>query len=110
MQVTLIAALAGILLGCALAGAMCWYLLLSRPYRKVNNRIAIRLGQLLALVSIGGGLLLLQVLDAQWGIKCHSSPYYAALWAYLFGWICVMFFTLRADLRWQKSVGLDRKI
>jgi drug/metabolite transporter (DMT)-like permease len=110
MQITLIAALTGVLLGCVLAGAMCWYLVLSRPYRKESNRIATRLGQFLAVISVGGGLFLLQMRDTQLDIKRHSSPYYAAVWAYLFGWICIMFFALRADLRWQKSVGLDRKV
>jgi hypothetical protein len=62
------------------------------------------------MISVGGGLLLHQVLDAPLDIKRHSSPYYAGLWAYLFVWIGVIFFALRADLRWQKSVGLYRKI
>jgi hypothetical protein len=110
MQSTLIAALTGLLLGCASAGAMGWYLLLSRSYRKVNNRFAIRLGQLLAVICVGGGLFLLQVLDKQLYIKRHSSPYYVGVGGFLFGCVCIIFFALRADLRWQKSVGLDRKI
>jgi hypothetical protein len=105
----LIAIFAGLLLGCASAGTVSWYLLLSRSYRAVKNRIAIRLGQLVTLVSICGGLLLIQVFEAHLGIKRHSAPYYAAVWSFLFGSICVMFFSLRADLRWRKSVGLYRK-
>jgi zinc transporter ZupT len=107
---TLIAIFAGLLLGCASAGAVSWYLVLSRSYRAVKNRIAIRLGQLVTLVSICGGLLLIQVLEAHLRIKRHSaSYYYAAVWSFLFGFICVMFLALRVDLRWQKSVGLYRK-
>jgi hypothetical protein len=107
---TLIAIFAGLLLGCASAGAVSWYLVLSRSYRAVKNRIAIRLGQLVTLVSICGGLLLIQVFEAHLGIKRHSAPYYAAVWSFLFGFICVMFLALRVDLRWQKSVGLYRKV
>jgi hypothetical protein len=103
---TLIAIFWGLLLGCASAGAVSWYLLLSRSYRAVKNRIAIRLAQLVTLVSICGGLLLIHLLGAHLDIKPHSAPYYAAVWSFLFGFICVMFLALRADLRWQKSVGL----
>jgi drug/metabolite transporter (DMT)-like permease len=108
-MVTVVATFAGLLLGCASAGAFGWYLLRSRSFRKMHNRFVIRLGQVLALISIGGGLFLIQVFDKYLGIKGHSPPYYAALWAYLGGFICVAFFALRADLLWQKSVGLSRK-
>ena len=84
------------------------YLLLSRSYRKVNNRFVIHLGQLSVVISIAGGLFLIQVLGEQLGTKRHSSLYYAAFWAFILGCGCVIFFSLRADLRWQKSVGLDR--
>jgi hypothetical protein len=57
MMVTVVATLAGLLLGCALAGAFGWYLLRSRSYRRVQNRFVIRLGQILALISIGANWL-----------------------------------------------------
>lgn len=106
---TLIAIFAGLLLGCASAGAVSWYLLLSRSYRAVRNRTAIRLGQFVTLVSICGSLLLVQVSETHLGIKRHSAPYYSVIWSFLFGFICLLFFALRADLRWQKSVGLNGK-
>jgi hypothetical protein len=109
MMVTVVATLAGLLLGCALAGAFGWYLLRSRSYWRVQNRFVIRLGQILALISIGGGLFLIQVFDKYLGIKRYSPPYYGALWGYLGGFICVAFFALRADLRWKKSVELSHK-
>ena len=110
MTVTLIATLMGLILGCASVGAVAWCLLLSRSYRKVNNRFVIHLAQLFVVISIGGGLLLIQVFDEHLGIKRHSSPYHAAQFAYAVSAACVMFLAVRAELRWRKSVGLDRKV
>lgn len=109
MTVTLIIVFAGLLLGCASAALVGWSMLLSRSYRKANNRIAIRLCQFSVLISIGGGLLLIQVLERYLAVKWHSFSYYAAIWAYLTGCICVTFFALRADIRWQKSAGPEGK-
>jgi hypothetical protein len=107
MTVTLIVILAGFLLGCASAALIGWSMLLLRTYR--DNRIAIRLYQFSVLISIGGGLLLIQVLEQYLAVKRHSHPYYAAIWAYITGSICATFFARRADIRWKKSIGPDRK-
>ena len=109
MTDTLIGMFAGLLLGCASAGAVGWCLLLTRSYREVNNRLVIRFAQLFVAIAIGGGLMLTLTLIERLGIHRHSSQLYAALWAYIIGGMSVMFFALRADIRWQKSVGLDRK-
>jgi hypothetical protein len=109
VTVTLIATLVGLLLGCASAGAVAWCLLFSRSHRKVNNRFVIHLAQLFVVIAIGGGLFLIQVFDDHLGIKRHSSPYYAAQFAYVISAACVMFLAVRAELRWRKSVGLDGK-
>jgi hypothetical protein len=108
MTVILVAILAGLALGSGCAGAVGWSLILTRSHRIVKNRFVIRLGQVVVLISMCGGLLLLQVLDEYMDIKRHSPPYYAAVYAYIFGCICVLFFALRAELRWRKSVGVDR--
>jgi hypothetical protein len=106
---TLIAIFAGLLFGSAWVGAMGWYLLLTRSYRQVRNLIFIRLGQLLVgIVSIGTLLLLFSFCDAM-GITRQSSPYDAALYAYATSSACAMFFAVRAEIRWRKSVGLDHK-
>ena len=109
MTVSLIATLVGLLLGRASAGAASWCLLLSRSHRKVNNRFVIHLTQLFVVISIGGGLFLIQVFDEHLGIKPRSSPYYAAQFAYAISVVCVVFLAIRAELRWRKSVGLDRR-
>ena len=82
---------------------------LSRSHRRVNNLLAIRLGQLLVVVSIGTGLLLITAFDEDFGIVRHSSPHYATLWAFVATCASGLFFALREDLRWQKSVGSDPK-
>ncbi len=109
MTATLIATFAGMLLGSAWAGAVGWYLLLTRSYRQVRNLIVIGLGYVLVgTVSIGSLLLLFSFCDVM-GIPRQSSSHYAALYAYTISSTCVMFFAVRAETRWRKSVGLDGK-
>jgi hypothetical protein len=106
---TLIATFAGLLFGSAWAGAVGWYLLLTRSYRQVRNLIVIRLGYLLVgTVSIGSLLLLLSLCDVM-GIARQSFSLNAALYAYTISCACVAFFVGRSEIRWRKSVGLDHK-
>jgi hypothetical protein len=84
-------------------------MLFSRPYRKENNRFAIHMAQILGLASICGSLLLIQILDVRLGVEDHSPSYYAIRAAYLIALICVVFFVLRADLRWQKLTGMGKR-
>jgi hypothetical protein len=106
MTVTLIATFAGLLLGSAWAGAVGWYLSLTRSYREVRNLFVIGLGYLLiGTVSIGSMLLLFSFCDIM-GLARESFSYNAAVYAYTISCTCVMVFALRAEFRWRKSVGL----
>jgi hypothetical protein len=109
MSVSLIATVAGFIVGCSAAGAIGLCVLFSRPYRKENNRFAIHLAQIFVVASICGSLLLIQILDGRLGVEHHSPSYYAFRGAYLIALICAVFFVLKADLRWQKSVGMGKK-
>jgi len=109
MSVSLIAIFAGFIVGSVSAGVIGVSALFSRRYRKENNRFAIHLTQAVAVTSILGSLLLIQILDGRLGIEHHSHPYYAIRWAYLITLMCAVFFILRADFRWQKLAGIDRK-
>ena len=106
---TLIAAFAGLLFGSAWTAAVGCYLFLTRSYRRVRNPIVIGLGYLLVgTVGIGSLLLLFSLCDVM-GIARQSSPRDAALCAYTLSCTCVMFFVVRSEIRWRKSVGLDNK-
>ena len=74
----------------------------------VHNQFVIRLGQIIVLATMVGGLFLLHLFDERLGIRRHSPPQYVATYAYVFGCICVLFFVLRAERRWRKSARLDR--
>ena len=106
MNVTLILIVGGLALGCATAGAIGLYLLLSSRYRKARNRIAIRFGQVFVAVSALTSLLLLQELEQHFSLARHSSAYYSAMYAYVFGLLCGMVLVLRAEFRWRRSAGL----
>jgi hypothetical protein len=106
MNVTLIVASGGFTVGFATGGLIWLYMLLSRPYRKIGNRIVIHVGQAFVGISGVGGLLLVQELGQRFSVERRSSSHYALLYAYVFGLLCVVVFALRAEFRWRRSVGL----
>jgi hypothetical protein len=106
MDVSLIVILGGLTLGSATVGAFGIYLLLSRPYRKARNRLAILLGQLLVVVSALTSLESLRKLEQTFLVAHRSSTHYAAMYAYLLSLLSGGFFVLRAEFRWQRSSGL----
>jgi hypothetical protein len=106
MNTTVILVVAGFGLGCATAGAIGFYLALSRHYRKVRNRLAIHFGQAFVAVSAVSGLLLLQRLEQFLSVARHSSAYYDGMYAYTLGFLCVTFVAMRAEFRWRRSCGL----
>jgi hypothetical protein len=104
MNVTLTLITSGFAVGFASGGLIWLYMLLSRPYRKIRNRIVIHVGQAFVGISGIGGLLVVQELEQRFSIERRSSSHYALLYAYVFGLLCVVVFTLRAEFRWRRSV------
>jgi hypothetical protein len=102
MNTKLILILAGGGLGVATGGVCFLCGLISRPYRKALNRIAILLTQLCVGTSAVGGLLLLTKLVAIVALSDRSSRQ-SALYAYLLGFVSVAFFVVRAEILWQRS-------
>ena len=97
MNTKLILILAAGGLGVATGGFCALCVLLSRPYRKALNRIAILLTQLCVGTSAVGGLLLLTKLVAIVALSDRSSRQ-SALYAYLLGFVSVAFFVVRAEI------------
>src|SRR5579863_7320890 len=106
MNSSLILILGGLTLGGATAGLIGLYMLLSRPYRKARNRLAIHFGQVLVIVFALTGLVSLQKLEQFFSVARHSSAYYSAMYAHVFGLLCGVFFVLRAEFRWRRTSGL----
>jgi hypothetical protein len=106
MNVTLILILGGLTIGCATAGAIGAYMLLSRPYRKARNRLAIHFGQVFVAVSALTGLVMLQKLEQFFSVVRHSSAYYSAMYAHVLALLCGVFFVLRSEFRWRRASGL----
>lgn len=102
MNVKLIPILEAGGLGAASGGVCALCFLLSRPYRKALNRIAILLAQLCVGTSAVGGMLLLSKLAAIAVLHDRSSRQ-SAVYAYVLGLFSVLFFVLRAEIRWQLS-------
>jgi hypothetical protein len=110
MRINLIAALAGLSIGIAWAGAAGWYLLLlTRSYRRARNLLVIGMGYLLVGIVSIGSLFLLGYMCDNLPIQGHSYSHYAALYAYAAGCSCTVFFCASAELRWRKAIGLGSK-
>jgi hypothetical protein len=102
-MVGLIAVLLGLLLGLAWTGAVFFYLASTRPYRRERNLLAIRTGYIAVGILAPGSLFLLLSLCNRLGIDFHSRTHDASMWAYILGTGCIVFFGVRAEIRWRKT-------
>jgi uncharacterized membrane protein len=109
MNALLEAIFTGFVLACASSLIIGLAFFFSRPYRQGNNRFAIHMAQAIAVASILGSLLLMQAVERWLGVKWHSTTHHATRWAYIACLLCAIFLILRADLVWQKSVGMYKK-
>lgn len=105
MNITLAGLLAGLLIGLLLGGLAAAYLFFTRSFRRAANRYVIHFGQLLLGASPIGGFLLLARFWDQVGIVYGSPSRSASLYAFVLGYGCVVFFTIRAEIRWRKATG-----
>lgn len=108
MNTPLIGFIAGVVLGVSCAGVVTLYLFWTRSLRIAGSQYAIRFGQFLGGGLFLGSLLLLLKLCERIGIVVHAPGYDQALGAYLFGFVSVTFFALRAETRWRKSRGIGQ--
>jgi hypothetical protein len=100
--------IAGSVLGVSWTGAIAAYLFYTRSSRRARNQYVIQLGSLLVGALAIGSFLLLSRLWEQIGLVLHSPAYYMSLYAFVVSSVCVMFFAVRAEIRWRKSSGLDQ--
>jgi hypothetical protein len=106
MNGVLVAVLAALMIGGAFSGVMALLLVVTRPYRRGLNRPVIHFGQLLAAgLGVGSVLLVLKTCDGL-GLKPHTNQWYAAILAFAIGMVGGEIPTIRAEIRWRKSVGL----
>jgi hypothetical protein len=108
VNITLIGVLAGLVVGLLLGGLAAVYLFFTRSFRRAANRYVIHFGQLLLGASPIGGILLLARFWEQVGIVRRSSSGSASLYAFVLGYGCSVFFTIRAEIRWRKATGQSR--
>lgn len=106
MSATFVTVLVGTLIGGALSGVLAASLLLTRPYRRALNRAVILLTQLLFCGAVVGALLLLGKMCRLLAVGRQSF-----LWsvvAFMIGLASGEIPTIRAEIKWRRSVGLDR--
>lgn len=108
MKLQLIGMIVGLVFGVLWTALVAAYLFYTRSSRMAHNQYVIRLGQLLVGGLAIGSLFLLLRLCEQIGLVIHTSPYDTSLYAFVLSSGCVMFFAVRAEIRWRKSSGLDQ--
>ena len=99
MNISLVGVFAGLVIGLSLGGLAAAYLFFTRSFRRGANRYVIHLGQLLLGATPIGGILLLGRIWEQIGIVARSPSRSASLYAFALGYVCVVFFTIRAEIR-----------
>lgn len=101
--ITLVGVFAGLVIGLLLGGLAAAYLFYTRSFRRAANRYVIHFGQLLLGASPIGGILLLARFWEQVGIVSRSSAGSVSLYAFLLGYGCTAFFTIRAEICWRQT-------
>lgn len=107
LTLMLLAISLGLVLGSWAGGVLGWFLVFTRQYRRVRNRLAIGLGYLVIGVSSVGTLLLLLRTLERMGVGLHSSQRDAAVFAYAIGYGGILLLAGRSEIKWRRSVGLD---
>jgi hypothetical protein len=97
------------LLGGAVGGGAASFLRFTRTNPAREKRVLKHVRQIVVLASAIGWLILLRLFDERLGIKRHSPPQYAATYACFLAWILVLFFAVRTERRWQKSLRPEGK-
>lgn len=101
----LIAAAVGLIVGTICFGVLALSLWFTRSYRQARNPIVLGLLYLL-FPALGIGSLILRALNESLGIVRQSTAYYVELYCYAGAGAVVVFFAIRAEMRWRRSIGL----
>ncbi|HYL86335.1 MAG TPA: hypothetical protein VE263_19075 [Candidatus Angelobacter sp.] len=109
MAFTLILILLGAGIGGLGSGLMVWYLVVTRPFRRVRSLLAIGFGYIFFLGSSVGSILLMNEVLEWMGVARHSSQRDVTIYAYTASFVCGIFLAVRGEVRWRTSVGLDDK-
>jgi len=103
---TIVAALAGLLIGCALAGATGVLFVITRTYRRTLNRLVIFATELMFVGLMIASILLVGKISSFLGIGRHSGGWSAAMAGFLTAFLGGEILIFRAEIKWRKSVGL----
>jgi hypothetical protein len=98
------AAFVGCMLGILAASVSSLFMFLARSARIVRNMLAIGTGYVLIGSSAIGSLILLLSITNRLGIARKSSQREFALYAYTIPYAVISFLTIRAELKWRKSI------
>ena len=108
MNSTAATILLGLVLGSSGSGAWTCYFGFTRPYRRVGNRLVIRLGYLVIGVSSLGTIWLMTEIYEKMGFGSKSQSD-VALCAYTVGFAFIGLLNLVSEMKWRKAIGLRGK-
>jgi MFS family permease len=100
------ATLLGLFLGLLTGLVAATFFFFARPLRRVHGKLSILLGAVLVGGSAIGSIILLAVIGDRFGVSRRSDQHYVSLYAFTLAFSVLVALTLRADLKWRKSIGL----
>jgi hypothetical protein len=78
----------------------------ARPLRRMHGKLSILLAAFLVGSSAIGSIILLALIGDRCGVGRRSDQHYFSLYAFTLAFSVLAALTLRADLKWRKSLGL----
>jgi hypothetical protein len=100
------AILLGLFFGSLTGLVVATFFFFARPLRRMHGKLSILLGAALMGGSVIGSIILLAVIGDRFGVGPRSDKHYFSLYAFTLAFGVLMALTLRADLKWRKSIGL----
>jgi MFS family permease len=99
------ATLLGLFFGSLTGLVAATFFFFGRPLRQTHGKLSILLAAVLVGGSAIGSTILLAVIGDRFGVGRRSDPHYFSLYAFSLAFGVIAALTLRADLKWRKSIG-----
>jgi hypothetical protein len=102
------AILLGLFFGSLTGLVAATFFFFARPLRRMHGKLSTLLGAALMGGSAIGSIILLAIIGDRFGVGRRSDKHYFSLYAFTLAFSVLTALTLRADLKWRKSIRSQR--
>jgi RsiW-degrading membrane proteinase PrsW (M82 family) len=99
------ATLLGLFFGSLTGLVVATFFFYGRTLRQKHGKLSILLATVLVGGSAMGSIVLLAVIGDRFGVGRRSDQHYSSLYAFSLSFAMITVLTLRADLKWRKSLS-----